>query len=115
MEDTTALREYNLQQNAFNIIDLTISMRGAATPSNAPHTPPSPDETLPMDIDLPDLPSIINTNDPTSTPEDADSPSKPEPTATKVNYCGEIPEGANDTASSHVGTQRPNECTPTAC
>jgi WD40 repeat protein len=90
MEDTTVLRDYNLQQNAFNITDLTISMRGAATPSNAPHTPPSPDEMLPMDIDLPDLPSIINTNDPTSSSEDADSPSTPEPTATKVNYCGKI-------------------------
>ena len=89
MEDAAALREYNLQQNALNIIDLTVGMRGAATPSNAPHTPPPSEEMLPTDV-APDLPSVITTKDHTSSSEDAASPPEPEQTTTRTTFCGKI-------------------------
>jgi hypothetical protein len=89
MEDAAALREYNLQQNALNIIDLTVSMRGAATPSNAPHTPPPSEETLPTDV-APGLPSVITAKDHTSSSEDTASPPEPEQTTTSTTFCGKI-------------------------
>ena len=87
MEDTAALREYNLQQNALNIIDLSVSMRAAATPSNAPHTPLPPEAPPPADV-TPDLPSSITTEDHTSPSEDAASRSELEQTNTKITFGG---------------------------
>ena len=50
MEDSATLRDYALQQDAVNIIDLTVDMSPAATPSNAPHTPRPPETPSPADI-----------------------------------------------------------------
>ena len=85
MEDTAALRDYNLQQNALNIIDLSTGMSAAATPSSAPHTPyPPAAPTLAATMAV--LPLSDATNARTSSAEDATSHSEPEQTTTRIFY-----------------------------
>lgn len=86
MEDTVALRDYNLQQNALNIIDLSIGMSATATPNSAPHTPYPPASPTPAaTIAVPPLSAVTNAH--TSSVEDATSHSELEQTTTMI-FCG---------------------------
>jgi hypothetical protein len=86
MEDATTLRDHSFQQNDINIIDLSIHMSAAATPSSASHTSHPPSVPTPTTITGVPLLSAAR-NDHTSPPANAVSHSKPEQTTTMINFC----------------------------
>ena len=89
MEDLTALRDYDLIPDEPNIIDLSVGMRGAAAPRNVPHMP-LPPEAPPPSGKTSDLSANITTEEHTSSPEDAASPSERDRTTTKISFCERI-------------------------